>query len=413
MFLMTPDAGNSIANSPKSASSPPRFAVLTPAGRGAIATIALCGNGALAAVSSRFQAAGGKSFEACQIGRVAFGRFQISPTTAEEVVVGLIAPDQVEIHCHGGLAVLAAISDALVALGCVSLNPGEWAHQQETDQLAAEAILALVEARTESAAMILLDQYRGSLRTALSALVQHLGWGTAAAAAEAIEVLLTHAELGLHLTQPWKVVIAGAPNVGKSSLANAILGYERAIVFPRPGTTRDVLTATTGIGGWSVELADVAGLRTAADALEAEGVARALREISAADLVIYVAATTEPWNAALYEHVAQPDGRRLLTAHNKRDLAPPPADGRPTGIEISAKTGFGIERLLNAIAYALVPNPPPRGAAVPFTVCQVAALEQALADLAHDDLAAASDRIVGLIRKPDDAVPDYNGGPST
>jgi tRNA modification GTPase len=364
-------------------------------------------------VSSRFQAAAGKSFDARQIGRVAFGRFQISPTMAEEVVVGFIAPDQIEIHCHGGRAVIAAISDALVALGCVSLSPAEWAQRQETDRLAAEAILALAESRTETAAMILLDQYRNSLRTELSALVQLLARGDASAATEAIELLLTRAELGLHLTQPWKVVIAGAPNVGKSSLANVILGYERAIVFPQAGTTRDVLTATTAIGGWPVELADVAGLRTAADTLEAEGIARALREISAADLAIYVAATPEPWNAALYEHVAQPDGRRLLIAHNKCDLAPPPSDGRPAGIEISAKTGFGIDNLLTAIAHALVPNPPPRGAAVPFTEGQVTALEQAMADVAHDDLATASDRIAALIRKPDDAAPDYNGRPST
>jgi tRNA modification GTPase len=88
------------------------------------------------------------------------------------------------------------------------------------------------------------------------------------------------------------VVIAGPPNVGKSSLINALLGYQRAIVFDQPGTTRDVLTATTAIDGWPVELADTAGIREGDDAIETEGVARALAEIRAADLVV------EVWDAS-------------------------------------------------------------------------------------------------------------------
>src|SRR5690606_16577637 len=87
-----------------------------------------------------------------------------------------------------------------------------------------------------------------------------------------LAALVDRAPLGLHLTRPWHVALAGAPNVGKSSLLNAVLGYGRAIVFDQPGTTRDVLDAVTAIDGWPVRLTDGAGLRESVDALEAAGV---------------------------------------------------------------------------------------------------------------------------------------------
>jgi tRNA modification GTPase len=388
-------------------------AVLTPSGRGAIATVALRGAAALAAVARRFQPAAGKTLDAYGPGRVVFGHFRMSETAVEEIVVGLIATDELEIHCHGGTAAVAAICSALVAEGCVLVTADEWVHSQQHDPIAAQALLALAEARTEHVAVILLDQHHGALRAELSLIERLIAQNETVAAAQAIDRLLARAELGLHLTQPWKVVLAGAPNAGKSSLANAILGYERAIVFPQPGTTRDVLTATTAIGGWPVELADIAGLRTAADAIEAEGVGRAWRQISAADLVIYVAATTEPWDASLYQRVAQLHRLRLVIVHNKCDLLPPPVDGRPERIEVSAKTGLGIDKLCSAISYSLVPSPLARGAAVPFASEHIIALKEAAASLSKGECTAAGDWIASALYRPRDAASDYNGGPST
>ena len=106
--------------------------------------------------------------------------------------------------------------------------------------------------------------------------------------AESSIEMLQFRDLGLHLTTPWRVVLAGAPNVGKSSLMNAIAGYQRAIVSPTPGTTRDVVTVTTAIDGWPVQLADTAGLRETQDELESAGVALADAAIGEADLVIVV-----------------------------------------------------------------------------------------------------------------------------
>src|SRR5439155_694396 len=156
-----------------------------------------------------------KDLTAFPIGRTIFGRFRTSlaqsesegnaATTFEELVVGLIGPDEVEIHCHGGKAAAEAICEALVAEGATRVTAAEWAYQQEADPLAAEALLALASARTERTAAILLDQYRGALRCALTAIDEALARGDPATAAAKLEKLLARGDIGLHLTQPWKI----------------------------------------------------------------------------------------------------------------------------------------------------------------------------------------------------------------
>lgn len=376
--------------------APLRCCVLTPQGRGAIATIAVRGAGAIAAVARRFFPIKGKDLAEIHLGRVVFGRFETSATTAEELVVGLIAADEVEIHCHGGKAAVEAIREVLVAEGCQPIAPASWVHEQESDLLAAQAILSVASARTERAAAILLDQYRGALRKALDNLDQALVRGDISAADAAIDELLARADLGLHLTKPWKIVIAGRPNAGKSSLMNAILGYQRSIVWPEPGTTRDVLTATTAIDGWPVEMTDTAGLRAAADSLEAEGVARAKVQVATADLTIFVAEMTALWDDPLYQQIKSESRRPPVIVHNKCDLARSTSDQRPAGIEASALTGQGVDRLCRAIVQALVPAPPPRGSAIPFTAEQVAALTAAAREVKNGDASAARQQMKTL-----------------
>jgi tRNA modification GTPase len=162
--------------------------------------------------------------------------------------------------------------------------------------------------------------------------------------------------------------------VGKSSLINGLLGYRRAIVYEQAGTTRDAVTATTALDGWPAELIDTAGLRASRDEVERAGVELARQRIEQADLVIFVSDASQPWcrdDDALAESLSDP-----LVVHNKCDL--PPAGGRPQGLATSALTKEGLDELIAAIGRRLVPNPPERLAAVPFTQRQVGLLTGAL-----------------------------------
>ena len=154
------------------------------------------------------------------------------------------------------------------------------------------------------------------------------------------------------MTRPWRIVLTGEPNVGKSSLLNALLGYERSIVFDQPGTTRDALRAITAIDGWPVELFDTAGLRTPGDSLEAAGLERAREQLAAADCVLHVTDASQ---------VATVEPRRgAILVGNKSDLIDGPLcaawqQRHPGGILVSAKTGAGIDELCRILSGRLVP----------------------------------------------------------
>jgi tRNA modification GTPase len=370
-------------------------AILTPLGRGAVATVSVRGPGAVAAVGRRFQAASGRSFDrAVSPGSVLVGRFRAGPT-AEDLVVGLVGEEEVEVHCHGGVAAVEAVVEALVAEGCRPIATAAWSDRTERNSIAAAARLALAEARTERTAAILLDQYAGALEGALRRILGDLQAGDTQSAAASIDRLLAWKDLGLHLTRSWRIAIAGRPNVGKSSLINALVGYERAIVFDQPGTTRDVLLAAAAFEGWPVELADTAGLRAAESQIEASGVERAQAQISTADLVIYVLDASAPWNAAA-EQLGEIAPTRLIVVHNKCDLAPPPGDGRPAGVALSAKTGLGLPRLIATLASRLVLQPPPPGAAIPFTLEQIEVLAVIREYITTNQIARAIDNMAAV-----------------
>ena len=177
---------------------------------------------------------------------------------------------------------------------------------------------------------------------------------------EVLDVLAQRTPLGRHLSEPWRVVLAGAPNVGKSSLVNALACYQRSVVAATPGTTRDVVTTQIALDGWPVELADTAGLRDAAEPLEEEGVCLAKRTLAAADLCLWVLdASAEP--------VLPPEALgpvRLVV--NKTDLPVAWDLARaPGAIRVSALTRAGLDELLAALSRWLVPDPPPAGTAAP------------------------------------------------
>lgn len=372
-------------------------AILTPPGRGAVASIALWGGRAAAIVDELFSPAGGGRMVDAALGRILFGQWRPS---GEDVVISRRSEDEIEIHCHGGQAAVQAVLASLVERGCQQVSWPLWSGRQAAQPLADEALEALTKATTLHCAGILLDQFHGALAhelescTALLESPDETGWHQAR---DRLGRLANRSRLGLHLTKPFQIVIAGKPNVGKSSLVNALAGYERSIVFNQPGTTRDVVTLRTAIGGWPVEVSDTAGLRTGGDAVEAAGVQLAGERMCAADLVLLVFDASQPWQLDDGELAAQ--WPHAMVLHNKGDLAQPPP-GVSRGLVISAQTGKGINDLLEDIACRLVPEPPPTGAPVPFTALQAQALHDALGSFDGGDRLAAVRWLRNLIVSP-------------
>ncbi len=348
---------------------------LTPPGRGAVATVRIEGPEAQELVARHFIIRSGRPLADFPPGRIVVGR--ISPR-GEEVVLNRYSDRAIELHCHGGLAAVARVEEIFMREGGWRVSWQEWTACQETDPIAVAARLALAEARTTVTAAILLDQYRGALRKAMEQIESLLQAGAKETARQQIEALLAHADTGLHLIRPWQVVVAGRPNVGKSSLINAIAGYQRAIVHSMPGTTRDVVSVQTAMGGWPVEVSDTAGLRETCERIERAGIDLARKKILAADLIVLVFDNSLPWSQqdqALLESYP-----KALVVYNKSDLPCAPAapacqvlacGRRPSGLEISARHSTGIDALCQEIAHRLVPQPPAPGVAVPFEPGQV------------------------------------------
>lgn len=358
------------------ASEAPPAAIWTPPGRGAVATIRMRVDGTECPKldSLPFQAANGQPLSRQPFGRIVFGRW--GSDSAEEVVVCQINRETLEIHCHGGDAAARRILDDLAAAGCRTMAWHEMIRRVD-GTLAAELQVELARATTMRTAELLLEQADGLLRSSIESLIA--ADGEAVNRIAKVGEMLRWAEFGVHLTRPWRVVVAGRPNVGKSSLINALLGYMRSIVFDQPGTTRDVVTAVTAVDGWPIELSDTAGIRQSDEPLEAAGIERAQSHISAADLaILLIDVSTAPTDEDRRLLAALPEA--LVVAH-KCDLPPfvgaEAWDQRSTQawLRVSSKTGEGVDALTRALSQRLVPEIPPAAAPFPVTPRQVALLQ--------------------------------------
>jgi tRNA modification GTPase len=368
----------------------PLASLWTPRGRGAVATIRVRVDilNWPAADSLPFQAVNGKPLSTQPAGRVIFGRW--GADAAEDVVVCIIDEQTVEIHCHGGEAAAARILGDLANAGCL-ITPWQEMVRITRGVLEAELLEALAQATTRRTAEILLEQSNGLLGAELEALELESDPGSMQ---RRINALLRWADFGLHLTRPWKVVLAGRPNVGKSSLTNALLGYTRSIVFDQPGTTRDVVTATTAIDGWPVEFSDTAGLREGSEPLEAAGIERARDALAEADLQVVLIDLSSP---------ASEDDRTLLAGFpqavvvaHKCDLPALNGDVARGWHPVSSKTGEGVEALIRAISARLVPEIPAAGTALPVCARQVSLLRLAGQEVDRGD-ASSCRRTLGEI----------------
>lgn len=339
-------------------------AVWTPSGRGAVATIRVQGD--LKTLSERnaghFRAASGRSLVEIPQQQICFGRW--GSDAAEDVVFCRTGADTCEIHCHGGDAAVRRILADLRSLGCEIVD---WRIQLEAERgvWEREHADALSRATTLRVAGWIAAQ-SGRMERAFAELTEMVAGGQRELAASRASEMLAWANFGSHLTRPWEVVLAGRPNVGKSSLINALVGFERSIVFDEPGTTRDVVTAETVLDGWAIRLSDTAGQRGSAQDLEAAGIARAREAFANADARLLLIDVSQPPHADDWRLLAEwPDA--MVVAH-KADLPDVWGEALPMkAIRVSSLQRTGLAELSSAIVTRLVPALPDEDAVVPLT----------------------------------------------
>lgn len=362
--------------------------LLTPNGRGAIATISVQGTDAVEIAAALFISATNRSVQREPIGSILFGNWKSTESSSEELVVCRTGADIVEVQCHGGPAAVEAILNSLSSRGCV-VRP--WTESLGDENIiVAEARMALAGAITERTAMLLLAQLNGALGDHINQIAELCSDKPEQAVSE-LDSLVRSFEIGSHLTVPWKVVVSGPPNVGKSSLINALIGFDRTIVFDQPGTTRDVVTVRTAMHGWPVELSDTAGIRASDDPLENEGVARAKEQLSKADLVVNV---YDAQDFRAESVVPQPDDIIVL---NKCDLAMPDRENDLGYVETIATERKGIADLLDRIVGTLVSNPSDQDTPIVFTERQFRHCEKALSLLKQGDVQTAKSELLLIV----------------
>lgn len=356
-------------------------ALATAPGRGGVAVVRVSGPAAFRIAS----ALTGRTVDAAHAGRFFHAAFRAPGGTGpldDGLVLVFAAPrsytgeDVVELQGHGGSLAPRRVLEACLAAGARLARRGEFTERAflngRLDLGAAEAVLDLIDARTERAADDAAARLGGAASRALEALyaaaldvssrLEHAldfseeelppDFADTLRAAlgglrAAVERKLSTAREGHILREGARVVLAGAPNAGKSSLLNALLGTRRAIVSEAAGTTRDAIEEWVEIGGWPVRLIDTAGLRAASDAVEAEGVARATALIDAADLVLRLVPCADAVDG---QSVA--GGGTELRVWSKCDQVPDGSAPRG-GVRVSAVTGEGLPELRTAIAARL------------------------------------------------------------
>ena len=386
-----------------SEAAPIRLIPLSGEGYAALASLRVEGRGGYELVSQFFRPLGSRAWSRCQTGHLAFGHWERDD--GEEIVVSLPEADVVEIHCHGGLISRGQLMRPLLAAGCQLIGWEDWFTECPGDPIETAAKIALCKAKTKRVAMILVDQLGGVLRNAIEKILSQLKEGNIPTAVAILENLLGNATFGTHLLSGWRVLLLGHPNVGKSSLFNGLLGFPRSIVLSEPGTTRDLVTATTALEGWPIELIDTAGVRSQGEALERSGMELALQEAATADLVLLVSDASQAWTREEEEWLCQ--FPNTLVVHNKHDLTHSHVGRRPEGLETVAVTSAGLDTLCSQIVERAIGALPEEGAAVPHTAEQATALEAALERLRVGMSVEAAQLLADTLLGKNEAVAPY------
>lgn len=365
-------------------------AIATSIGHSGVGVVKVSGPESVAIAAKIFQSARGKTrFKPYTLH---YGTI-VDPGSGEPVdeamVVHMPRPrsytrqDVIEIQCHGGVVPLRRILQLVLSLGARPAEAGEMTLRAflngRLDLAQAEAVLDIIEAKTEAALRVAAEQLNGNLSAQVAeirALLLHqLAFleasidfvedeipfqdiiGPLDNVSKMLKKLLKSADFGQIYRQGVKAAIVGQPNVGKSSLLNALLRGERAIVTDIPGTTRDTLEETANIGGIPLVLVDTAGIRAeAGDAVERIGIERSRAALQKADIALMVVDGSRPLQTGDADIAALAQRKPALLVINKTDLLAeaviePPADFLPDAprVQISALTGAGIERLEESI----------------------------------------------------------------
>ncbi|PID71886.1 MAG: tRNA uridine-5-carboxymethylaminomethyl(34) synthesis GTPase MnmE [Desulfobulbus propionicus] len=372
-------------------------AIATPPGTGGIGIIRISGSAALAVLKQLFfPKAGISQFESHKLYYGTLKDAEGQPLD-EILAVYMQAPhtytveDVVELHCHGSYVLLQKVLQTVFSCGVRSADPGEFTKRAflggRIDLTQAEAVIELLNAQTEKGAKLAVHQLQGLLSTELEPVRKSL-----VAILAVLEVAIDFPEDDVELIDPVKMkeqllgeilqpvqrliglgaqgkiiregisaVIAGRPNVGKSSLLNALLNEERALVTSLPGTTRDTIEETISIAGIPIHLIDTAGIRAHSDVVEELGMERARQKLGEADLVLFLVDASQNLTSRdkeLYETI---EGKNHIVVINKIDSAPVEMvatvrssfSGSPV-VEISAKQGKGIDALQKAVFQAII-----------------------------------------------------------
>lgn len=365
----------------------------------AIGIVRVSGPEAIAAADRVFRPSDGRDMSAHRDRQLVYGRLVGSDDITLDWCLCTISrgpgsytgEDTAELQCHGSPVVLRAALEALFKAGCRQAGPGEFTKRAflngRLDLTQAEAVIDIIEAETSAAASNAAGQLGGALSRradkVYSDIVDIISHFDAVldypdedlepfeleayeklllSSSDELGLLLDSFERGRILREGLRAAIIGRPNAGKSSLLNALLGYDRAIVTSRPGTTRDTIEEKLLLGGTLIRLTDTAGLRISADEVEAEGIKRALRAAEDAELIIAVFDGAEELNDEDLETIRAASGaKKSICVINKTDLPQLLDTGALSGrfsetVTLSAKTGAGLEELADAVN-RLFPHP--------------------------------------------------------